>query len=89
MRREQRLIRRLLEYAECTATGAALPVPEYDDYTAVVVHYHVGLCAQAGYLEVADVTNGADVGTRYSILNLTWKGHDKLDALRGIPVDRR
>ena len=50
MQRKMKLIRKLLEYAEISNTEERLPVPEFADYREAEVHYHLGLCEEAGYL---------------------------------------
>ena len=83
MERHRKLIRALLEYTESAATGlGSVPAPELDNYSAVQVHYHVGLCHEAGYVCVEDATNEGDDYQRFRISNLTWKGHEALSRLR-------
>ena len=71
MKRDIRLIKRVLEHAEAHADGAALEV-ELDGIASHEVQYHVELCADAGFLKEK---NGY-------VRNLTWSGHNALDKLR-------
>ena len=82
MKRHKKLIRALLEYAEENATGEGAPAPEIEGYSIVEVHYHIGLCAEEGWLKTKDATISTDVGQRFKIINLTARGHDKLDQSR-------
>ncbi len=82
MKRNMCLIRCILEYAESNATGVRIPAPDIRGFTEAEVHYHMGLCDQAGYLNVESA--GANPGgpAYYVILNLTWSGHEVLEKLR-------
>ena len=51
MRRNMSLIKELLTYAEANATGVRLPAPTIRGFSETEVHYHLGLCDQAGYLK--------------------------------------
>ena len=83
MKRYMELICRLLAFAEgLESTGGTFP-PEMSGFTPEQVHYHVQLCAEAGYLHV---DKNAGVGSpylRHRIMSLTWQGHEKLQELRG------
>ena len=79
MKRNMKLIRKLLQYAEEKATGILIEAPEYRDYSDKEVHYHIGLCMEAGYLH-ANCKVAYDP-PRYLIRSLTWMGHEKLEQL--------
>ena len=79
-----KLIYKLLEYVECHGTVDGLLPPEVSGYTDAEVHYHVGLCQQAGYMEVAGVSGKEEPFKRYAMYNLTWPGHEALDQHRGL-----
>ena len=81
MKRDMGLIRKLLRYAEERAEGFPLEAPEYRSYSAAEVHYHLGLCRQAGYLEASESTYAGHSFPRYLIVNLTWRGHEELERL--------
>ena len=83
MQRKFKLIRKLLEYVEMSHTGGRLPVPEFRDYGEAEVHYHLGLCEEAGYLVLCQPTNDDQARRFGGISRLTWLGHDALDSLRG------
>ena len=79
MKRKMKLIRKLLQYAENNATGILIEAPEYRDYSDEEVHYHIGLCIEAGYLHANQKV--ASDPARYLIRNLTWRGHEELERL--------
>lgn len=81
MRRDWKLIYRLLTHVE-RHTNGPIAVPTIKGYDPAVVHYHVGLCVEAGYL-VADKPGLYDGVRLFSgIERLTWHGHEALDRLR-------
>ena len=82
MQRKRRLIRSLLEYVEREHQGAPVAVPELEGYTDAEVHYHVGLCVEAGYLVADEPMMRMGLRTYGLIHRLTWAGHEALDALR-------
>ena len=84
MQRKMKLIYKLLEYVECRGNGEGLLPPEISGYTDVEVHYHIGLCDQAGYLEVEGVSGREELFKRYAMFNLTWAGHEALGRHRGL-----
>ena len=58
-------------------------VPEIEGYTTDLVHYHVHLCEQAGYIEESKpVSISGTVAVRYARLGgLTWHGHEAFERL--------
>jgi len=81
MELKENLIDKILRYVECRSNGIdTLAAPEFKDYSPVEVHYHIGLCEDAGFLEVTRITslNESEVMTRYRIKRLTWHGHQRL-----------
>ncbi len=77
------LIRWLLEYAEQKATTENSLPPKCNRYTLEQLHYHIGLCGEAGYFTTTDISFGEEKFKRYEIGSLTWSGHEALDKLRG------
>ena len=54
MRRDKKLIDKILRYAEENADDGLTPCfPEFPCYTQKQVEYHIRLCVQAGLLETA------------------------------------
>ena len=50
------------------------------------IHYHVGLCGQAGYVAVLTISGSGEEHPRYKVGNLTWEGHEALVVLRKNPM---
>ncbi len=76
MKRDKRLIRKVLEYAESERidTGDMGFLEEFSqDHAGGIVEEHIGLCVEAGFLHYINPTDYVD---------LTWKGHNALDNIR-------
>ena len=82
MQRKMPLVRQLLEYTEMQNTEERMPAPEFDGYSEAEVHYHLGLCEEAGYLILHPPAQGGPPRRFGGITRLTWKGHETLDAMR-------
>ena len=82
MKRHMQLIRKLLEFAENRNNGGWSPAPECSSYSHEIVHYHIGLCREAGYLDIQKISGAEEPYARYEIGNLTWAGHEALARLR-------
>ena len=82
MQRKMKLIKKILQHVEMEHDDSEIGIPEFDSYEEAEVHYHIGLCVEAGYL----VSNNPAVkkGQRKfsTIQRLTWAGHEALDRLR-------
>ena len=88
MKRDIQLILDILAYVRDNANSCdLLLVPNINKLQSNflhgehVIHYHVELCVQAGFLSVEET--GIDApGTRiseYGIIDLTWLGHEYLE----------
>ena len=75
MKRDMELIKQILKHCERHAPDPRgfLFHPKIPGYSADAVEYHVRLCHDAGYIR----TNAGGL-----ILELTWHGHEALEALR-------
>ena len=82
MQRKMKLICKILAYIERVYGSNGVPTPEFPDYSDSQVHYHIGLCLQAGYLTAQVVSGAEERFPRYEIGTLTWQGHEALEALR-------
>ena len=82
MQRQMKLIREMLQYTESNAAGLPICAPELEGYSVEEIHYHIGLCGQAGYIETSNNTFAGMPTPRYKLINLTWKGHEELERLR-------
>ena len=81
MKRHKSLIHKLLEYTEENAKGRSLDAPAIDGFNMCEVHYHIGLCVEAGFLHAKNITAPrlGDTYEKWEIINLTWKGHEIID----------
>ncbi len=82
MKRNTKLIYQLLEYVEREHNNGPVMVPDVEAYSDVVVHYHVGLCVEAGYLAAAEPRELNGCRTFDRIHRLTWNGHEEIERVR-------
>lgn len=78
MKRDMRLVRKLLEYIEEHGSArykGAIPIEGYDRDAVV---YHLLLMADGGFVQL-----GSETLTNMGTLLLSWKGCDYLEHLRG------
>ena len=83
MQRNKNLIREILEYVEGHESSHMLVAPKLDGYSDEQIHYHIGLCVKAGYLEAQPLNT---LGSKYTfyprISHMTWYGHEALTQMR-------
>ena len=82
MQRKMKLVRKLLEYVEMSNHEERLPVPEFGEYSEAEVHYHLGICEEAGYLVLYQPESNDPIRRFGGISRLTWAGHEALDTIR-------
>ena len=82
MRRFKDLVQAILSYVERYSGPPPIEVPEIPSFDQLQVHYHVGLCSEAGFLHVKEIPNPNGCWKQYEIINLTWQGHEALDKLK-------
>ena len=82
MKRDMDMIRDILAHAEAHAVGDALRAPELCGTSDDLLHYHLELCEQAGYLRIKKSGYNPEGQDHYAIVNLTWQGHEMLERLR-------
>lgn len=82
MKRDMDLVRKILLAAEEEADGYASKNPEIDGYTRDQVGYHIYLMEQAGLVEASETSAMGSASPTAILNNLTWKGHDFLDAAK-------
>lgn len=83
MKRDMDLIRKILLMMEAKPQGNTLVI---EGYSSEQIGHHIYLMMQAGLIEGVDATSPDD---RYPIAlpdQLTWQGHDFLDACRNESV---
>ena len=78
MKREMKLIRKILEFVEKASRCGDISIPEFQDYRKCEVKYHIRLCDEANYLVIVPDEYGNLIG----IDRMTWQGHEELDRLR-------
>ena len=76
MKRHMKLITAVLRYVEEKGNGVELDQPQFVDFTEAQIAYHITLCSQAGYLQVATSSGRPPV---HKLRELTWAGHEFLD----------
>ena len=87
MKRELELCREIMLQTEenLDPLGMAIHI-EISGYSEVEIGYNTYLLGDAGLLEVADGFRSMNAPWRYMPLNLTWEGHEFLDASRNESV---
>lgn len=87
MKRDLNLIREILVAVEANLDPQAWIDPEPDGYTPDQISYHVMLMDQAGLIEG---WNRSAIGVfRWSARNLSWEGHEILEAAKNDEVWNR
>jgi len=81
MKRDMDLVRQILLAIEQSPRGFAPGKLTVESFTDEQIGYHVYIMWQAGLVE-ADDNTGRKGGLRARPRNLTWAGHDFLDAAR-------
>src|ERR1039458_7370271 len=82
MQRDYGLVRQIMFKMEANPDGFAPRGLAIEGYAEDQVAYHVWLLGQAGLMKVADVTSHGSSGPAAIPVNLTWEGHDFIDAAR-------
>ena len=83
MRRDKKLIKKILLYVRKKANGDPIPYPSFDEYDQRVVNYHVTLCEEAGFIRAARGSASEIIAAADEIGPLTWHGHEQLDQWNG------
>ena len=82
MKRDFELIRKLLFYFEEKAGPKAVECPAIEGYDELTIKYHVLLLTQAGLIDYEPELTKTGRIIRVIPFNLTWNGHEFLDAIR-------
>ena len=83
MKRDMDLIRAILLAIEAHPLPEIDGYLEIDDYEDSVVHHHLHLLKEAGYINAySAVDANADSGFLVQDASLTWGGHELLDSIR-------
>jgi hypothetical protein len=90
MKRDMNLVRAILLKVEacCSPDGLEEEI-EIGGYVQNEVFYHIKLLHEAGYLDARDVS-GMEEGEAFCWWpgNLTWDGHDFLEAIKKVPAKK-
>ncbi len=84
MKRDIELVRKILETVKECETFNRPENITIDGYKPMLIHYHIKLLGEAGYLEVSDYSTKA--GPNFMINGMTWQGHEFLDTIRNETV---
>jgi hypothetical protein len=85
MKRDTELVRTiLLKIEEKDDTNGWLSADAFSEHSKELICYHYKILSQAGYIEVVDLSSKG--GVDIQVKNLTWEGHEFLDASRNISV---
>ncbi len=82
MKRDMSVIRQILLQIEERPNGTMLEIQPIDGIEDSVLHGHVELLVQAGYLKATDETAFGMQYTQYLIEGITFEGHEFLDTIR-------
>lgn len=82
MKRDFELIRKLLFYFEDKPDPQSVKCPEIEGYDGLTIKYHLLLMAQAGLIDYEPELTKTGRIVRVIAFNLTWDGHEFLDAIR-------
>lgn len=82
MKRDMDLVREILLALELHPHGFAPDKLGVEGYSQDQIAYHAYIMGEAGLIEVADSTNLGSSGPEALIKNMTWEGHEFLDAAR-------
>ncbi len=83
MKRDLDLARSILKkIEECEDPWGLHDSPEIDGYSSSQVSYHIKLLCEAGLIEAEDVSSMGPDGFDWDPGNLTWQGHEFLDAAK-------
>ncbi len=81
MKRDLDLARSILREIEaCEDTWGLTECPEIEGYSHKQVAYHVKLLHEAGLINATDSSSMGPEGFDWMPGNLTWKGHEFIDA---------
>ena len=86
MKRDIDLVRHILLAAEARDSAYVNETLQIDGYTDEQVDYHVYLMWQAGLVEASDTSASESTSPSAILHNLTWNGHDFLDAAKSSTV---
>jgi len=84
MKRDIDLVRKILMSVEAKESPDDWLNIEIEGYSPVEISYHVKILAEAGYLDARDLSSTGNF--EWAPVNLTWEGHEFLDAARDTKI---
>ena len=85
MKRDMDLARSILfaiEASEDDPRGWVEDLGSFEGHSATAVSYHIKLLYEAGLIEADDLSTGGEGNFRWLAKQLTWDGHEFLEAAR-------
>ena len=86
MKRDMDLVRKILLAAEASPHGLVRESISIDGYSPEQVGYHIYLMMQADLVDGSDVTTRGSQSPQAVLTQLTWAGHEFIDAARSPAV---
>ncbi|TVQ90226.1 MAG: DUF2513 domain-containing protein [Bacteroidetes bacterium] len=80
MKRDIDLVRKILLEIEKKEDPTGWLIPEIEGYSEDEIIYHIKVLAEADFLDAKNL--GGKGGFEWAAINLTWEGHEFLDAAR-------
>jgi len=80
MKRDIDLVRKILLAIEMKEEPTGWIIPEIEGYSEEEIFYHIKILAEADFLDARNL--GGRGGFEWAAINLTWEGHEFLDASR-------
>ena len=82
MKRDMNLVRKILQWAEQQEHGFTGGNPKFDNISEEVIDHHIYLMNDAGLIDAVDSTNLSSTSPTALMSNISWRGHEFLDASR-------
>lgn len=89
MKRDMELVRNVLLFTEAKTDVFTFEMPVFEGFDRDTVSGHVKLLAEQGLLRAEDMTTMGPGGREIAPMELTWQGHEFLDAIRADTVWRK
>jgi hypothetical protein len=80
LKRDLNLVRKILLEIEKKEEPMGWIIPEIEVYSKSEICYHIKILAEADYIDACD--NSTPTSFEWAAKNLTWEGHEFLDASR-------
>ena len=77
MKRDRKLILKILRHVRDNGNGKRLDLPDFEDYSPSHVAYHARLCDDAAFVRLKNGLKNRRATVHLG--ELTWAGHDYLE----------